>query len=335
VTESRVRIAVVGLGYIAREVHLPALRSLPGVEVVGLVDTEPAALARGLAESGFGPGFPSLEALLDRVRPDAALVLTPKQFHHAAVRTLLQAGVDVFCEKPLTMRLPEAEEVVRLAGDRGRVLMVGFNRRYAPVYERAREIFADRPPEACLAMKNRPGTEYRATFENAIHMVDLLRWFCGEAVLVQGVAQWTDPYYETSAAATFRFDSGAVASLLANRSTSHWVERLEAFGHGASAVVDAPDRVAVGRDNRALVTEMTSVHMGWAHVADKMGFRPELAHFVDCVRTRREPRTSGADAMRTQALMDRLLEAIGLPTRGKEDGDHAVPPPAGPGGVLQ
>jgi virulence factor len=281
----------------------------------------PDVLARGMAESGFGPGFPSVEALLAHARPDAALVLTPKQFHHAGVRALLQAGVDVFCEKPLTMRLPEAEEVVRLAAERSRVLMVGFNRRYAPVYERARETFADRPPEACLAMKNRPGTEYRATFENAIHMVDLLRWFCGEAVEVHGVAQWSDPYRETSAAATLRFDSGAVACLLANRSTSHWVERLEAFGHGRSAVVDAPDRVAVGRDGRAEVTEMTSLHMGWAQVVDKMGFRPELAHFVECVRTRRPPRTSGADATRTQALMDRLLDAMGLPTRGEEDGD--------------
>jgi virulence factor len=324
----RVRIAVVGLGYIAREVHVPTLRSLPGVEVVGLVDTQPEALARGLAESGFGPGFPGVEPLLERARPDAALVLTPKEFHYAGVRALLEAGVDVFCEKPLTMRLPEADEVVRLARERRRVLMVGFNRRYAPVYERAREVFADRRPEACLAMKNRPGTEYRATFENAIHMVDLLRWFCGEAVEVQGVAQWSDPYHETSVAATFRFDGGAVASLLANRSTSHWVERLEAFGHGASAVVDAPDRVAIGRDHRAEVTEMTSLHSGWAHVADKMGFRPELAHFVECVRTRREPRTSGADAMRTQALMDRLLEAVGLPTREKEDADP-------PGRVLQ
>lgn len=313
------RVGVVGLGGIAREVHLPALRRQPGVEVVGLVDTGPAALARGLAESGFGPGFTSVEALLDQARPDCALVLTPKQHHHEAATRLLEAGVDVFCEKPLTTRLPEAEALVALAQRQRCVLMVGFNRRYAPVYVRAREAFAERPPEACLAVKNRPGTEYRATFENAIHMVDLLRWFCGEAVFVQGVGQWADPYYETSAAATLRFDSGAVACLLANRSTSHWVERLEAFGHGCSAVVDAPDRVAIGRDGRAEVSDMTSLHMGWAHVSDKMGFRHELEHFFECVRTRGEPRTSGADAIRTQALMDRLLVAMGLPTGDKDD----------------
>ena len=317
---SSLRLAVVGLGAIAREVHLPSLRRLPEVEVVGLVDAVPAALARAVAETGLGPGFASLDALLATARPDGALVLTPKPSHYAVVRRLLEAGVDVFCEKPLTTVLAEAEALVGLAARTGRILMVGFNRRYAPVYVAARAAFAGRPPEACLAMKNRPGTEYRATFENAIHMVDLLRWFCGEAVDVHGAAAFADPYRETTAAATLRFDSGALAVLLANRSTSHWVERLEVFGHGRSAVVEAPDRVSLGQDGEARVTEMTPRHMGWAHVADKMGFRQELEHFVECVRTRAEPRTSGADAMRTQALMDRLLQAMGLPLEDQPGG---------------
>lgn len=314
------RLAVIGLGYVAREVHLQLLRRVSGVEVVGLVDPVPAALERALAESGFGPGFASLDALLAVARPDGALVLTPKQTHHAVVRRLLEAGVDVFCEKPLASTVPEAEALVTLAARTGRVLMVGFNRRYAPVYVAAHEAFRGQRPEACLALKNRPGTEYRATLENAIHMVDLLRWFCGEAVDVHGGAVFTDPYRETTAAATLRFDSGALAVLLANRSSSHWVERLEVFGHGRSAVVDAPDRVSLGQDGQARVTEMTPLHMGWAHVADKLGFRQELEHFVECVGTRAEPRTSGADAVRTQALMDRLLQAMGLPLEDRPHG---------------
>ena len=61
-------------------------------------------------------------------------------------------------------------------------------------------------------------------------------------------------------------------------------------------------------------------YMGWAHVADKIGFRQELEHFALCVRTRAEPRTSGADAVRTQALMDRLLGAMGLPLEDRPEG---------------
>jgi len=50
------RLAVVGLGSIAREVYLPELRRLPGVEVVGLVDAAPRALGHAVAETGVGPG---------------------------------------------------------------------------------------------------------------------------------------------------------------------------------------------------------------------------------------------------------------------------------------
>lgn len=313
------RVAVLGLGYIAREIHLPILRQQAGIDVVGLVDVDAQVLTRAVATSGFGPGFASMDVLLDTVPLDGAFVLTPKQFHYAAVKRLLEAGLDVFCEKPLTMHLREAEELAELAAARQRVLMVGFNRRYAPVYAKAREAFTDPRPEACLAVKNRPGTEYRATYDNAIHMVDLLRWFCGEAVDVQGYAHFTDPYYETTAVATLRFDSGAVGVLFANRSTSHWVERLEVFGHGRSAIVEAPDRVSLGRESTAEVAEMTALHMGWAHVADTMGFRQEVEHFFDCVRTRQAPRTGAAEAVKTQALMDRILRAVGLPLQGKEE----------------
>jgi len=92
------------------------------------------------------------------------------------------------------------------------------------------------------------------------------------------------------------------------------------FGHGRSAVVDAPDRVSLGQDGQARVTEMTPINMGWAHVVDKLGFRQELEHFVECVGTRAEPRTSGADAVRTQGLMDRLLQAMGLPLEDQPHG---------------
>jgi predicted dehydrogenase len=65
------RLAVVGLGSIAREVQLPSLRRLPGVEVVGLVDPVPATLAQAMAETGLGPGFASLEHFVACVRTRA------------------------------------------------------------------------------------------------------------------------------------------------------------------------------------------------------------------------------------------------------------------------
>ncbi len=308
----RLRVAVLGAGTIARAIHLPILRRLEGVEVVGVADPRPAG--RAVAASLGLPAFDDLERCLEATAPDCAFVLTPKETHAELAGRCLARGLDVFCEKPLALRLDEAEAAVTAAEQAGRLLMVGFNRRFAPVYERARAAFAERRLDVCLAVKNRPGTEYRASLENAIHMVDLLRWFCGEASAVSAEAQHAgDPFRETSLVATIRFASGALGCLVANRSTSHWVERLECYGSGWSAVVGCPDWVRIGHDGVEELTEMTAQAMGWAAVEDKMGFRQEVEHFVACVRARREPRTSGRAVLGTHRLMHELLVAAGLP----------------------
>jgi len=62
---------------------------------------------------------------------------------------------------------------------------------------------------------------------------------------------------------------------------------------------------------------MTPLALGWARVEDKMGFSPEVQHFIHCVQTREQPITNAADAYKTHELMNRILLAAGLP--GMED----------------
>ena len=121
---------------------------------------------------GFRHAYPTVEALLETEQLDALFVLTPRSEHVHATRLALEAGVDVFCEKPLATSASDAQSLAELAAARERVLMVGFNRRFAPVYEAGRAAFGESGASFCVAQKNRAGSEYRATFENAIHMVD-------------------------------------------------------------------------------------------------------------------------------------------------------------------
>jgi virulence factor len=108
--------------------------------------------------------------------------------------------------------------------------MVDFNRRYAPVYVAGRETFGPTGATFCVAQKNRPGSEYRATFENAIHMVDLLRWYCGgEPVDVTAHSAGDDPWQEDGTTAIVRFDTGNTGVLMA-RTAGAWNEKLDAYG---------------------------------------------------------------------------------------------------------
>lgn len=308
-----VRVGLVGAGSIAQVAELPALAANPQAVVAGVVTTSRESTQRNLDRWPIAAGYETVEEMIDQASLNALFVLTPKTDHVRYIETALRSGLDVFCEKPLTTSLADSRRLAAMADEQDRLLMVAFNRRYAEVYSRAREVFADGGLRFCVTQKNRLGSEYRATLENAIHMIDLLRWFCGEAVEVAAHAVAPDLYEEEGAMALIRFDSGAIGTLVAARCAGEWDERLEAYGASRSVRVIAPDIVTVTDQGTTTVTEMRPRAQGWAQVNVTMGFGPEVDHFIECVQTRRRPLTDGHEAVRTQELVEEILRAAGLP----------------------
>ena len=311
------RVGLVGAGVIGQLAHLPVLSRRSDVQLAGLVTGDPGQTEENLRRWPIAAGYESLTEMIEGADLDAVLVLTPKHLHAPFVIEALEAGLDVFSEKPLASDLSDAGSLVDAADRAKGLLMVGFNRRYAEVYRTARAAFADRPPRVVVAQKHRTGSEYRATLENGIHMLDLLRWFCGEAVDVQAHSWAPDKYEEEGAAALIRFDSGSTAVFAAACCAGEWDERLDAYGEFSSVRVVAPDQVSVVRDGVSTVTEMRPRAKGWADITESAGFAPCLDHFLQCVRTRAEPMTNAVEAYRSQELMQELLAAAGLPTEDR------------------
>jgi virulence factor len=312
VQKEKLRVGIIGLGSIAHIAHLPILSTLENVEIAAVM-SQTYLKAQGVAARfGAKQAVRSLDEML-AAGVDCAFVLSPKQVHAESVIPLLKAGIDVFCEKPLAMTLRESEAMVNAAEQENKLLMVGFNRRFAPVYSQAKAAYGDRVPHAVFAEKNRPQTEYRATLENAIHMIDLMRWYCGECDEVEAHSNYEDPYHESLVTAQLRFKSGAIGLLLASRSAGQWVERMELYGHNQSVYVESPDSIRVVDNEKETTTSMTPLAMGWARVEDKLGFRQSVKHFLDCVITRKQPLTNGVDALKSHELMHLILKKAGLP----------------------
>lgn len=314
-----IRVGLVGAGVIAQLAELPSLVAADGVTIAGLVTEDAVETAANLASWPIEEGYDSVETMIKRARLDALVVLTPKQLHTPYVRAGLEAGLDVFCEKPLTTSLSEAEELVELAESSPGLLMVGFNRRYAEVYQAARAEFQSRRLQFVVAQKNRVGSEYRATLENGIHLLDLLRWFCGEAVSVTATSRGTDPYREDGVTALIEFDSGVSATVAMLRCAGEWDESLELYGDETTVRVVAPDRVTVTRNGVSIVRDLRARANGWNDVKVSAGFAPAIEHFLHCVRTRETPLTDAREALRSQQLMQRVLEAAGLPTEDRTE----------------
>lgn len=324
---TRLRVGVVGAGNIATIAQLPTLVQRDDVELAALVSRRenPGNLVR---RWGFNAAYKTVEDMLASQELDAVFVLTPRSEHAHAVQLCLSRDVDVFCEKPLAPATEEAERLADLADERGRILMVDFNRRYAPVYTAGREVFGAKGATFCVAQKNRPGSEYRATFENAIHMVDLLRWYCGgEPEHVAAHAAGDDPWEEDGVAATIRFSTGNTGVLMAARTAGAWNEKLDAYGDGKTVEVRAPETVSTTVKGVTTSRELSAEAYGWATATETLGFAAAVHHFLDRVADRAQPLTSGREAVHTQRLLDRILAASGLPTEeqtGREWASHAV-----------
>src|SRR5919198_6325328 len=188
------RFGLVGLGWAARAFHLPALKQVEGVSVVGGCDSSPDQRASWERETGID-AFASVEELLEQRKPEVVLVATPPDAHADLCLRVLAGGAHVICEKPFASTLEEADRVLATAAAAGRQVAVNHEFREKPIFKTlieqigspdvGRLVFCqiwqlmdlapwDEPVAWRGAMPN------RTLFEGGVHLVDLLMTLYGE-----------------------------------------------------------------------------------------------------------------------------------------------------------
>ncbi|MFW6155820.1 MAG: Gfo/Idh/MocA family protein, partial [Armatimonadota bacterium] len=184
-----IRVAVIGCGGIARAIYLPLLDRSDEARVRACVD------ASGEARTAMSERYPNASVLpdvpdLDPDACDCALVLTPVRkgvdAHYEPVLALMEAGVPTLCEKPLSAEIERAEAMVEAAERAGTLLLMSVNRRFAPVYRRAFEHFEGHQIGVCSAEKSGTGGIFREIVTNSLHVLDAMRWLCGEVTELSG-----------------------------------------------------------------------------------------------------------------------------------------------------
>ncbi|MGC9319166.1 MAG: Gfo/Idh/MocA family protein [Armatimonadota bacterium] len=308
------QVAIIGCGGIARGLYLPMLDARDDAIVSACADADEAA------RSHMAKRYPNATIYADvgELAADAcdcALVLTPVRegvdAHYEPVLALMALGLPTLCEKPLSAELARAEEMVVAAEDAGTLLMMSVNRRFTPVYRRAAEHFHDHEIAVCMAEKSGTGGIFREVVTNSIHVLDAMRWLCGE---VEELGGWcmSDGETDLRAAVTLQFACGALGSFIMSRDAGTWIERVELHGDGRTAIVEAPHRVELIADGRR---EVWAPDQGRWQMPEheRWGFAAQLDHFLACVRGDDEPHASPRDALHSQQLAARV-RGLGGPT---------------------
>jgi predicted dehydrogenase len=323
-----VRIAILGAGGVAQAKYLPAVALLASrwepVSVAGVLTPEPDQAEK--IRRAFGvPAYGVLDQLLGEELPDAAIVTASDPAHRELAEAALAAGLHVLVEKPLAQTAADGRAIVAAAERARRIAVTVCNKRYSPPYRAAFDWLRDRrigSPRMATA-KFTLGYAYGDLLRGGtIHMLDLLRFFLGDASQVSAVSA---PGPGTNLAVNLVFDSGAVAAL-ATSSTAlslHPWERLEVFGEQAWLEVDDqaraqlhPSELAPAERYEPVVPSTLVSDLEWG------GYVPMLEDFLQAVRGSEMALTGPEDGVRALELVEaieRSAAAGGEPVRPAKD----------------
>lgn len=308
-TERRTRVAVIGTGYLGR-LHARVLTEMPEVEPVGFLEPRDEVAAE-IETTLRIRRWTSLEELAAAI--DCAVVATTTDAHAATAAALMQRGVDVMIEKPVTSTVEEGRRLVALAREKGRILQVGHVERYnpaivaaAPFVGRPRYIEADR-----LGVFTGRSLDIDVLLDLMIHDLQLVISFLGEevrAVHAVGIPVLTKNV--DMANVRIEFASGAVANLTASRVSSERVRKFRLFGHDAYVSVDTKEQQVHGYRLGADASGAPAIVPLDVTVEKKEPLRAELESFVAAVRSRTRPLVAGEDGLAALELAIRVAKEI-------------------------
>ncbi|NIN71318.1 MAG: Gfo/Idh/MocA family oxidoreductase [Gemmatimonadetes bacterium] len=211
-----VAVGVLGVGSLGFH-HARILQQLPEAQLVGICDTDPERAATVASELETR-AFDDAAELLDRV--EAATIVVPTSSHFEVGKLALEHGCDLLIEKPITPTTAEADELIRLAAEQGRVIQVGHIERFNGAV-RACEPYLENPlfvESHRLAPFVRRGTDVPVVLDLMIHDIDLvLSLVRGSVADVRAVGVSVLSGSVDIANARLEFDGGAVANITASR----------------------------------------------------------------------------------------------------------------------
>jgi predicted dehydrogenase len=329
-----VKLVQIGLGGWGRNWVAEVLPAVPGVEMVGFVDADPAMRAIAAKSLGLADDvlFGSLEEAVAKAKPEAALVVVPLAAHASVTEAALRHGLHVLVEKPFTETLEEATALVALAEQRRLHLMVSQNYRHFPAPRTFRRLVVEGELGHVASMAvdfwKLYDAQYRYFFlaepllsDMAIHHFDLMRFILQDEPVAVSAMSWSEPATpfegRPAAACLVRFSKGVVVSY---RGT--WISRGPDTVWGADWRIDGSEQAALGtfRGNQGDRRGEDRVMLYKA--ADKRRAAPlmetaltdragALAGFVDWVRTGAsgDGLSTGRDNLSSLALMHAAIRS--------------------------
>jgi predicted dehydrogenase len=287
-----IRVGVIGVGYLG-QFHAEKYNSLPGAILYGVVDADPTRAAQ-IAQKLNTRAFSDPERLLGQV--DAVSIVVPTAHHYEVAKRFLDHGVHVLLEKPITVTLGQADELIVIANKGNLILQIGHIERYNPAFISVKKLL--KSPRYISSERAAPFTvrctDVNVVLDLMIHDLDIVADLAGSIpreVSAAGASVITEAI--DIASARILFQNGCIADVTASRVSDEKKRVLRVFDGNAIYTSDYQTQKAfISQKGSAEVPELTVREVPTERLDT---LNEEIKTFLQCIRMNHRPPVSGKE----------------------------------------
>ncbi len=297
------KIGIIGLGNICEKAYLPVITAIEGVELVFCTRNK-EKLDRLSKKYRINESASSVDDLIN-MNIDAAFVHTATESHVGIIEKLLNNNIHVYVDKPISYNYEESVRICKLAKDVNKILMVGFNRRFAPMYSELKNYGT---PSVIKLEKNRinsPNSPEVFVLDDFIHVIDTVKFLMDddiENINVNGLKK-NELIYNLVVTMT---NKNTTCIAMMNRDSGANEEELEYTSCGKKVIVKNLMNSKILINN----IEENKTFKDWDSILYRRGFESIINEFINAVKLGLQPNPTIEDAIKTHKICHEILNQI-------------------------
>lgn len=341
----KVRIGIVGLGAIARNTHIPALRALKNAEIVSGAEKNPERRKRIEQLFGLRKTYDNYEEMYKADNIDAVYICLPNFLHFDATIKALNSGLHVLCEKPVGISSKEVEEMLDVAKLNNLIFMSGYQWRFAKNFLKAKEIIESgilgkiiqvqavfMTPGPYLSWDPKSDWYLRkeghgVLYDIGCHIVNLLQYlvpFKIESIYAKSIKGYTGYETLTNIACSFSMEGSIMGSLSFGWRAANDIMFVSI--HGTAGSITVNKRFIEFYNRNTLPTDRIKSHLlnAWNETLTTLNRIKAISRgrdisiesslqskiFIDAIQKKDSKRMMAVDALQTHRVLEAILFSV-------------------------
>jgi len=300
-----IRVGVVGVGHLGT-IHAKIYHALKAKCLLTAVCDTDADRLKQITQELSVPGFPDYGELFGKI--DAVSISVPTRLHHAIAAEFLRHGIHALVEKPFTVNLKEADELIALAKKYDLILQVGHIERFNSAFEATRKLIKLPKFIECHRLSPFPhrSLDVGAVLDIMIHDIDIiLGLMTSEIKKIEAVGVNVLTQFEDIANARITFTDGCVANLTASRVSDETVRKIRIFQEDTYISLDYKEAKACIYKKEGLAISKQDLP-----IEKEQPLQKELAAFIECIVGHTQPLVSGPVARDALSVALKIQDLI-------------------------